>query len=341
MCASMIELRSDSFTKPCTTMRLAMAEAEVGDDQYGEDPTVRQLETSACALLHFEAGVFLPSGTQANLVALLSHCERGDEYIAGQESHILKWEGGGGAIFGGIQPQSVPADHSGTIDFNALVSAIKPAGVFFPRTRLLCLEDTFWGNALPLDYLAQFLALAKTRGLLAHLDGARLFNAAVRQGVPPSRIAAEFDSVSVCLSKGLGAPAGSLLLSSEQTIRAARRWRKLLGGAMRQSGVLAAAGLFALRNNIERLAEDHKKAAVLLECLSELPAFEVLHQSLPTNMVLFRLRRGSPEAFVERMATSGVRILHTDPMRLVFHKDVSWEQTSRVVEVMRNIADAG
>lgn len=270
-------------------MRRAMAAAEVGDDVYDEDPTVNRLQSACAERLGFEAGLFVASGTQSNLAALLTHCGRGDEYIAGQMAHTYRFEGGGAAVFGGIQPQPVPFEGDGTLDLEAVAAAIKPDDFHFARTRLLCLENTQAGKALPLPYLADAKALAEREGLALHLDGARLFNAAIAQGVAAAEIAGHFDTVSVCLSKGLGAPVGSVLCGSAVFIDEARRWRKVLGGGMRQAGVLAAAGLFALEHNVERLAEDHQRAQALASAL----ASHGLNVTCHTNMV-----------FVEDVATT-------------------------------------
>ena len=262
-------------------MRHAMASAQVGDDVYGEDPTVNRLEGACAERLGFEAGLFVASGTQSNLAALLTHCGRGDEYIAGQMAHTYRFEGGGAAVLGGIQPQPVPFEDDGTLDFDVVAGAIKPDDFHFARTRLLCLENTQAGKALPLPYLVRAAAFAERKRLALHLDGARLFNAAIAEDVPAAEIAGHFDSVSVCLSKGLGAPVGSVLCGSAAFIDEARRWRKVLGGGMRQAGVLAAAGLYALEHNVDRLAEDHQRAAALAAAL----AAQGLNVTCHTNMV--------------------------------------------------------
>ena len=258
-----IDLRSDTVTRPSTAMREAMLRADVGDDVYGEDPTVNALQQRLADDLGFEAGLFAPSGTQANLVGLLSHCQRGDEYLVGMDAHTYKYEGGGAAIFGSIQPQPLVQDVDGTIPLEAIEAAIKPRDPHFARSKLLCLENTWHGRVLPRAYLADARALCDRRGLSFHLDGARLYNAAVADGVAPREIAKHFDSVSVCLSKGLGAPVGSVLLGSRKLIDDAKRWRKVAGGGMRQAGILAAACLYALDHNVERLADDHLRAKQL------------------------------------------------------------------------------
>ena len=256
----MIDLRSDTVTRPTAGMRAAMAAAELGDDVYGDDPTVNRLQTLIASRFGYEAALFFPTGTQSNLAALMSHCGRGDEYLVGQEAHTYKYEQGGAAVLGSIQPQPLENEPDGTIALERIARAIKPQDVHFPTTRLLALENTMGGRVLPPGYLAEATALAHRHGLHTHLDGARLYNAIVAQGGDERDAVRGFDSVSVCLSKGLGAPAGSVLLGSATLIGAARRWRKALGGGMRQSGVLAAAGLYALEHHVARLADDHFEA---------------------------------------------------------------------------------
>ncbi|MGH8631522.1 MAG: low-specificity L-threonine aldolase, partial [Burkholderiales bacterium] len=262
-----IDFRSDTVTKPTAAMRAVMAAAEVGDDVYGEDPTVNRLEALAAQMLGKQAAIFIVSGTQSNLLALLSHCERGDEYIVGQQGHTYKYEGGGAAVFGSIQPQPLDYELDGTLDLAKVEAAIKPDDPHFAKTRLLCLENTQAGKVLPLEYLRRAREFCNRKGLGLHLDGARIFNAAVDLGVPVTDISREFDTVSVCLSKGLGAPVGSVLCGPKALIAKARRWRKVLGGGMRQAGVLAAAGIYALNNHVERLKEDHDNARLLAQGL--------------------------------------------------------------------------
>ena len=263
------DFRSDTVTRPTPGMRAAMAAAEVGDDVLGDDPTVNALEAEVAALLDFEAAVFLPSGTQSNLVGVMTHCARGDEYIVGQEAHTYRYEAGGAAVLGSVQPQPLDNAADGTIPLPSIEAAIKPDDTHFARTRFIALENTIGGRVLPAGYAAAARELADARHLAMHLDGARLWNAAVKQGVPPRAIAQHFDSVSVCLSKGLGAPVGSVLCGGRDFIKAARRWRKMLGGGMRQAGIIAAAGRYALANNMPRLAEDHENAARLAAGLAK------------------------------------------------------------------------
>ncbi len=325
---SWIDLRSDTVTQPSAAMRYAMAMADVGDDVYGEDPTVNSLECTLAGMVGKEAGLFLPTGTQSNLVALLTHCGRGDEYIVGQQAHTYKYEGGGAAVLGGIQPQPLDFAEYGGLDLQKVEAVIKPLDDHFARTRLLCLENTMQGKVLPIDYLTDANRLASRRGLKLHLDGARVFNAAVALGVEVSAITEHFNTVSVCLSKGLGAPAGSVLLGSSEFIKEARRWRKVTGGGMRQSGILAAAGLYALHHNIQRLAEDHYHATLLQEGLSRLG-----YQTSPaqTNMVFVDLGDSDVEVFSQYMYQSGIRINSGPRLRLVTHLDISEADVKKVI----------
>ncbi len=330
-----IDLRSDTVTQPTTAMREAMLRAEVGDDVYGEDPTVNTLQARLAAELGFEAGLFVPSGTQSNLLALMSHCERGDEYLVGMEAHTYKFEGGGAAVLGSIQPQPLPQAPDGSLPLDALARAIKPIDPHFARTKLLCLENTWHGRALPLDYLAEARAFCDQRGLGLHLDGARLYNAAVASGVPAREIARHFDSVSVCLSKGLGAPIGSVLVGSQVLIEKARRWRKVAGGGWRQAGGLAAAGLHALDHHVARLADDHARAARLAASLRELRGLEVIGQH--TNMVFMEVPTERLAPFKAHIASAGIRmsIGYLPSIRLVTHLDIDDAAIERSVAALR------
>ncbi|MEO8408498.1 MAG: low-specificity L-threonine aldolase, partial [Oxalobacteraceae bacterium] len=278
-----IDLRSDTVTQPCTAMRAAMAQAPVGDDVYGDDPSVNRLQALAAELFGFEAALFAPSGTQTNLIALLTHCGRGDEYIVGQQAHTYKYEGGGAAVLGSIQPQPLAHQSDGSLALEDIAAAIKPDDFHFARSRLLALENTFGGRVLGSAYLRAATDLAHRRGLATHLDGARICNAAVQQDISLKDAVRGFDSVSVCLSKGLGAPVGSLLCGSRSFIEQALRWRKMLGGGMRQAGILAAAGIYALQHNVQRLAEDHDNAQYLAQGLAKIPGLSV--QMPQTNIV--------------------------------------------------------
>ncbi|MFQ5994687.1 MAG: low-specificity L-threonine aldolase [Acidiferrobacterales bacterium] len=318
-----IDLRSDTVTKPTPAMRTVMAEADVGDDVYGEDPTINGLENLAAATLGFEAAVFVPSGTQGNLIGVLSHCERGDEYIVGQEAHTYKNEAGGAAVLGSIQPQPLDFESDGTLDLGKIRQAIKPEDYHYARTRLLCLENTQAGKVLPLAYLDQVAALAREHGLSLHLDGARVFNAAVKLDVPVREITQRFDSVSFCLSKGLGAPVGSVLCASAPLAAKARRWRKMLGGGMRQAGILAAAGIYALNHNINRLTEDHDNAKLLAEGLSEIEELAVDPQAVQTNMVFASVDPAHSSALIAFLKEREILVSSGAGMRLVTHLDVT------------------
>jgi threonine aldolase len=316
----MIDLRSDTITRPTAGMRAAMASAEVGDDVYGDDPTVNRLQIEIAARFGFEGALFFPTGTQSNLAALMSHCGRGDEYLVGQEAHSYKYEQGGAAVLGSIQPQPLDNEADGTISIERIARAIKPQDVHFPTTRLLALENTMGGRVLPLDYVRAATDLAHARGLATHLDGARIFNAIVKLQIEERRAVAGFDSVSVCLSKGLGAPSGTVLLGSTALIAAARRWRKALGGGMRQSGVLAAAGLYALEHHVERLAEDHANAQLLAEGLAgmglgvELPQTNILYVSIPNERI---------DALRVHLTNRGILASIAERTRLVTHLDLN------------------
>ena len=338
-----IDFRSDTVTRPTPAMRQAMLDAEVGDDVFGDDPTVNRLEETGARMLGKEAALFASSGTQTNLLALLTHCGRGDEYLVGQDAHTYKYEGGGGAVFGAIQPQPIEFEPDGTLDLAKLEAKIKPDDFHHPRTRLLCLENTVGGKVLPLDYQERAAAFARAHGLALHLDGARIFNAAVRDGVDVREIAGFYDTVSVCLSKGLGAPVGSLLCGPADFIRRARRWRKVLGGGMRQAGFLAAAGLHALTHHVARLREDHENAAYLAVALRSVPHLEVLPRSGETNMVFARIHDPHPAARAEALAAylheRGVLISDRHPLRLVTHLDVDRDACARLVQGVRQFLE--
>jgi threonine aldolase len=327
-----VDLRSDTVTQPTQAMREAMLLADVGDDVYGEDPTVNALQQRLADDLGFEAGLFVPTGTQSNLLALMAHCERGDEYLVGADAHTFRWEGGGAAVLGSIQPQPIPQDTDGTLPLDKVIAAIKPIDPHFARTKVLALENTWWGRVLPLDYLKAARALTRERGLGLHLDGARLFNAAIASDVPARDIAQHFDSVSVCLSKGLGAPVGSVLVGSQALIDKARRWRKVAGGGWRQAGLLAAACTYALDHHVARLADDHRRAAYLAGRLREISGVNVLGQF--TNMVYVDVPADRLRDLDVHMKAAGIRISvgYTPTLRLVTHLDVDDEGVERVVE---------
>lgn len=318
----LIDLRSDTVTQPTAGMRAAMAAADVGDDVYGEDPTVNRLEATLAEMLGKEAAIYVATGTQSNLIGLMSHCERGDEYLVGQQAHTYKYEGGGAAVLGSIQPQPIEHEADGTLSLERIAAAIKPDDPHFARTRLIALENTIGGKVLPMDYLAKTEALARERGLGMHLDGARLFNAVVKLGRPVGDIARHFDSVSVCLSKGLGAPVGSVLVGSNELIARARRWRKVLGGGMRQAGLMAAAGLYALEHHVERLADDHANARALAERLATIPGITVDLGLVQTNMAFMQVPLDAGPALKDFLAARGMRISLGPVIRLVTHLDV-------------------
>ena len=332
----MIDLRSDTVTHPGPAMRVAMAEAEVGDDVMGEDPSVNRLEESAAKMVGHEAAVLATSGTQGNLLGMLSHCERGDEYVTGQEAHTFKYEGGGAAVLGSIQPQPIEFEADGTLDLDRVAKVLKPPDDdHFARTRLLCLENTRSGKALPLDYLARAREFTRNHGLGLHLDGARVFNAAVKLNVDVREITRHVDSVSFCLSKGLGAPVGSLLCGPAELVRKARRWRKVLGGGMRQAGVFAAAGQVALEQNVARLAVDHGNAARLAEGLMDAGGLSIDADTVQTNMVFAHVAPDRLRPFVEFMLERGVRLSERNPLRMVTHLDMGAEDIEHVIASAR------
>lgn len=336
----MIDLRSDTVTRPSAAMLQAMVVAPLGDDVMGDDPTVIRLQEAVAERTGKAAGLFFPSGTQSNLGALMAHCERGDEYLVGQLAHTYKYEGGGAAVLGSIQPQPVEHAADGSLPLEKLAAALKPEGdPHFARTRLLALENTFHGKLIPADYVQAATAWARQHGLATHLDGARVFNAAVASGKPLADLCQPFDSVSICFSKGLGAPVGSVLVGSVELIARARRWRKMLGGGLRQAGVLAAACLYALEHNVERLAVDHDNARLLAEGLRAISGVKVLSQD--TNMVFAEFEPARCEALTAKLAGDGIqmRAVYGGPTRLVTHLDVSAADVRQVVQaVARHLA---
>lgn len=332
------DFRSDTVTRPTAAMRAAMMAAEVGDDVWGEDPTVIRLEHTLAERAGMEAGLFMPSGTQSNLVALLTHCARGDEYIVGQQAHTYRYEGGGAAVFGGIQPQPLDANAAGGLDLDKVVQAIKPDDFHFARTRLLCLENTMQGKVLPLDYLQQAQQLCREHKLALHLDGARVFNACVKLGVELDTVTGCFDTVSICLSKGLGAPVGSVLLGPRAFIEQARRWRKVAGGGMRQAGMLAAAGLYALEHHVERLADDHERAARLAE---RLLAAGYRLQRPQTNIMFIEASSLPREPLSSWLEQHDVLAdcLGREQIRLVTHLDINDNDIEHAARVFERFAE--
>jgi len=331
----MIDLRSDTVTKPTQAMRKVMVDAEVGDDVWGDDPSVNRLEAYAAEITGMEAGLFVPSGTQSNLVGILSHCQRGEEYIVGQQAHTYKYEGGGAAVLGSIQPQPVELEPDGTMPLGKIRAVIKPDDFHYAISKLLCLENTIGGKVLPMEYISAATSLASDHKLGNHLDGARLFNAVVRLGCKATDITRFFDSVSICLSKGLGAPVGSVLCGPADFIKTGRRWRKMLGGGMRQAGIIAAAGLYALENNIDRLAEDHDNAALLGKALAEIDELDVSLQTMHTNMVFFKPRDGRVEELTDHLASREILIEPGSEIRLVTHMQVSAEDVLATAEAIK------
>jgi threonine aldolase len=342
-----IDLRSDTVTQPTEGMRRAMMEAPLGDDVFGDDPSVNALQEKIAAMLGFEAALFMPSGTQSNLCAILAHCGRGDEYIVGQQAHTYRYEGGGAAVLGSVQPQPLAQDKSGLMDLVTIEQAIKPDDPHFAKTRLLCLENTWNGYVMPFSYLEEAAQLARRKNLNVHLDGARLFNAAVAQAADlnakgrvttpqqeAKRIAGLFDSVSVCFSKGLGAPVGSTLCGSRDYLARARRIRKMAGGGLRQAGLLAAAASYALDNHIERLQQDHDNALFLAQGLAEIDAMEVL--SCQSNIVFARTRDGRDVQLIEFLRQQGILVTGLIGLRFVTHLGVEREGIKQALHQIRN-----
>lgn len=333
----MIDLRSDTVTRPSRGMLEAMMAAPVGDDVFYEDPTVIQLQEKLAGMLGKEQALFAPSGTQSNLIGLMAHCQRGDEYIVGNLAHTYKYEGGGAAVLGSIQPQPIDYQADATFDLERLESLIKPIDDHFARTKLICYENTYQGLAAHPAHYQKARLLADRYHLSMHLDGARLFNASVKLGISPAEIAAPFETVSVCLSKGLGAPAGSVLVGSARLIEQAHRWRKLLGGGMRQVGILAAAGIYALDHQVARLQEDHEKARILATELKLMGKWDVDYADNQTNMVFINLQENQIKPLQEFMMQRGIQIYPGKRLRLVTHLDVSMNDIEKTIEAFRKV----
>jgi len=326
----MIDLRSDTVTRPTPAMRDAMHTAQVGDDVWGDDPSVASFEAAVAKRAGKDTALLFPSGTQSNLAALLAHCQRGDEYIAGQQAHTYKYEGGGAAVLGGIQPQPLEHAVDGSLPLEKIRAAIKPRDFHFARTRLLALENTIGGKVLDADYVKAATDLAREHGLATHMDGARLFNAAVATDTPLAALCAPFDSVSLCFSKGLGAPMGSVLVGSSALIDEARRWRKVLGGGLRQSGIIAAACHHALDHHVADLADDHVRAARLAEGIAALPGVEV--SSVATNMLFAHFPEAHREPLVAHLKARGILAELLYSTRFVVHRDIGDDDIDTVIE---------
>jgi threonine aldolase len=343
---SPIDLRSDTVTRPTPAMRAAMAAADVGDDVFGDDPTVRRLEARVAEILGKDAALYVPSGTMSNQICIRLHCQPGDEFLCETNCHILCYEQGAYAQLFGIAAQPVEGDH-GVLHVEQLMDRIRPANEHCARTRLVCLENTHnrgAGRVQPYDDVAEICGWAAENGLARHLDGARLFNAVVASGIPAADWAAHFDTVSVCFSKGLGAPVGSALCGPADLIRQARRHRKALGGAMRQVGIIAAGALHALEHHIDRLAEDHAHARILAQAVRATPGLKLDPEVIDTNIVIFEVdpELGTAAAFCARLRDEGVLMNATAPQRIraVTHLDVSREQVERAAEALQETAAA-
>jgi threonine aldolase len=329
-----IDYRSDTLTQPSAEMRECMARASVGDDVYGEDPSVNQLELTAAQLLGKQAGLFVSSGTQGNLLAMLGHCQRGDEYISGDIYHVYVSEAGGAAVLGGIASTALALGEQYEVPVDSLRQAIKPDDIHKPVSRLLCLENTVHGRVQSQSHLQALCDLAHEAGLLTHLDGARLMNATVAEGISATEISAPFDSISLCLSKGLGAPVGSVLCGSNEFIDRARRNRKLLGGGTRQAGILAACGLYALENNIERLADDHNNAEQLARGLASL---QVMPVEQHTNMVFISPAAEHIAPLCDHLRDSEINMtLETPTLRMVTHLDIGSDDITTTIGAFKN-----
>jgi threonine aldolase len=336
----LVDLRSDTVTQPTAAMRAAMMAAPLGDDVFGDDPTVNALQERIAGITGKEAALFMPSGTQSNLCGILAHCGRGDEYIVGQLAHTYRYEGGGAAVFGSVQPQPLTQDAQGCMALADIAAAIKPDDPHFARTRLLCLENTWNGHVMPDDYLREATALARERGLATHLDGARVFNAAVASAAAGQaafsrlrEIADHFDSLSVCFSKGLGAPVGSALCGSQELINRARRIRKMAGGGLRQAGLLAACALHALDHHVERLADDHANARRLADGLHGIDGLMV--KSAETNIVFVDVAGARGPALLDFLKANGVLATGLIGLRFVTHLDVDAAGIDHTIATVR------
>jgi threonine aldolase len=336
-----VDLRSDTVTQPTPAMREAMARAEVGDDVLGDDPTVKRLEALAASRLGKEAALYVPSGTMANLVSLLTHCQRGDEAIVGTQAHVLNNEVAGVSGLGGVQLRAATNDDHGRLDLDEVRALVRKPDVYNPRTAVICIENTHNacnGAALPASYTAEVASIAHDSGAALHIDGARIFNAAIALETTPADLARDADSVSFCLSKGLAAPVGSLICSSADFIQRARRVRRMVGGGMRQAGVIAAAGIVALDEMVDRLADDHANARALAEGLATIPGIETDPTLVQTNILFFRLRGFDGSAFLSGLRERGVLCSGTPQrVRLVTHYGIEREDVDYVLESVREV----
>jgi len=328
-----IDFRSDTVTRPTPGMLAAMAAAEVGDDVYGDDPTVNRLQARLAEMAGMEAGLFMPSGTQSNLAALMTHCARGDEYLVGQNAHTYKYEGGGAAVLGSIQPQPIENAADGTIPIEKLRAAVKPRDDHFARTKLVALENTIGGQVIPQRYVEEVAAFAREAGLGLHLDGARVFNAVVASGLSLQTLCAPFDTVSICLSKGLGTPVGSVLCGPRAFIEDAHRWRKMLGGGLRQAGILAAAGLYALDHHVDRLADDHAHAERLANGLHAIAALKI--DGPFTNMVFVDVPPADVAGLARHLGEAGIVCSVGVHTRFVTHLGVDRAAIGRLVATVK------
>ncbi|MGA9854830.1 MAG: low-specificity L-threonine aldolase [Gammaproteobacteria bacterium] len=328
----MIDLRSDTVTRPTGAMRAVMAATEVGDDVFGDDPSVNRLQEKLAKMTGQEAGLFFPSGTQSNLAALMAHCQRGEEFIIGSLGHSFKYEAGGAAVLGSLWPCPIEYETNGTLDLKKIASAIKPEDSHFARTRLLVLENTQNGRVLPLTYIKEAVEFARSHALNIHLDGARVFNASVKLGVPVREITRHFDSVSICLSKGLGCPVGTVLVGKRELINKAHRERKILGGGMRQAGILAAAGLYALEHHVERLAEDHANAEALAAGLAGITQIKIDPTTVQTNMVFASIQPEQVDGLTAHLKKADILILPSPNLRLVTHLDIRSFDIAKVID---------
>ncbi len=327
-----LDLRSDTVTQPTLEMRAIMTDAETGDDVYGEDPTINALEEKAAAILGKEAGLFLPSSTMSNLAAMLAHTKRGEEIIVGRPYHIFKYEAGGSSVVGGTFPYPLEVGADGGLEPADIEAAIKPDDPHFPVSRILSLENTHSGQAVSLARIHAALDVADKNGLTKHLDGARLFNAITKLGITPSELAKRFDSVNICLSKGLGAPVGAVLVGSKATIAAALRWRKMLGGGMRQAGILAAAGIYALDKHVDRLQDDHDRAALLAKELLAFDTLKVTFQDNQTNMVFIEPDQKDIKPLRQHLAERGINLAGGSYIRMAVHLDIDDDGLTRIID---------